>query len=517
MQMMNLPTAPSQLYHMGAHLCFFAATPQHETHIQVLADLLGKDFRIFPELPSPFLQALLTELAAAPARPGQGWRIRPHDLHVEPLVLQPAPAACKPFDLLTPQLEHQPLSCRTREIPARLLETLFQTERWPVQGMPVYAVPVRLLGQLDHGIGRAFKAPQARMGAILEALERRSAVLDSAAADRFSITTARFKDLKQTDRCLDPGTLVPLDGVAETATAQMDWVKGWSMKHQEPIFVPVRHVFMGYSRDAEELNVSSSGCALGSSLEEALLHALFELIERDGFLLSWFSQSPVPQLDLFQIRDQGVLDSIEAIKHLGHQVEIYDTTQESQLPSVWVKTTGEPGKIHAFSSLGAHMDPIRAIQGALTEVLVSLELYPPHFDPVRAEHLLRHPAEVQSGMDHFQFYAHPESQRHLDFLPTKTDPQATARFLQLQNLWQDQDITQKLRQLVSRLLEVHPDVVFVDLTSPGLRALGLHAVRAVVPDLLPMTWGQQSRTLGCQRLLKKRPTGPFSEIPHPFP
>lgn len=42
---------------------------------------------------------------------------------------------------------------------------------------------------------------------------------------------------------------------------------------------------------------TSNGCALGGSLEEAVLYGMLEVVERDSFLLTWYAQLPLPRLD----------------------------------------------------------------------------------------------------------------------------------------------------------------------------------------------------------------------------
>lgn len=511
MQVLAHPAHQTTLYRNGPHLYFFAEPSQNKTHFDVLSDLLGRPFDAVPFAGHPLLDLFLDALQE---RSAGIWQLQASDLHLTQIELPVQVETRRQIDLDTPQLEHSSLACRTRQLDPSMVKGLLRAERWPVQVMPVCAVPVRLLGQPDFGIGRSSVARNAEVGALLEALERLSAVDQG----QHQIITSRPAELA--GRKIAPSDLVALDHHAEP-DGPIDWTAGWSLRHQEQVFLPAREVFMGYSRDEGALNVSSSGCALGSSLEEALLHALFELIERDAFLLRWYSQTSVPMLDLSLIPEGEIQGLLLAAEHMGYQVQVFDVTTENQVPAVWAMAKGQtPEQIHSFSSLGAHMDPIRALKGALQELLVSLELYVPSFDEKRAKMLLDQPEQVQDGNDHFQFYAHKDSHKHLDFLSETPDAKATLQFLERQHFWSDQDLVVKLRKWIGILLHHHPDVTFVDLTPPGLRALGLHAVRAVVPDLLPMTFGHQGRrTRNCQRLqnaLQKNQTS-LPDAPHPFP
>ena len=42
---------------------------------------------------------------------------------------------------------------------------------------------------------------------------------------------------------------------------------------------------------------SSNGCASGGSPEEAVYFGLMEVVERDAFLLAWYGQVPLTEID----------------------------------------------------------------------------------------------------------------------------------------------------------------------------------------------------------------------------
>ena len=75
----------------------------------------------------------------------------------------------------------------------------------------------------------------------------------------------------------------------------MDWVWGYSFLQERPILVPELLAYYSVSCGEGFVYETSNGCALGGSLEEAIFHAIMEVVERDSFLLTWYARLPLPR------------------------------------------------------------------------------------------------------------------------------------------------------------------------------------------------------------------------------
>ena len=76
------------------------------------------------------------------------------------------------------------------------------------------------------------------------------------------------------------------------------WVWGYSLIHDSPYLIPEQLAYyvdpdLIYDRRNKPINRfvydTSNGLALGSTRSEAVLHGIFELLERDAFLSMWYS------------------------------------------------------------------------------------------------------------------------------------------------------------------------------------------------------------------------------------
>lgn len=72
---------------------------------------------------------------------------------------------------------------------------------------------------------------------------------------------------------------------------EINWVKGCSLKNGKGILVPAFSVYIGYNRLIPKSEVISptisSGLALATTIEKAIVRGIFELIERDSIMINY--------------------------------------------------------------------------------------------------------------------------------------------------------------------------------------------------------------------------------------
>ena len=495
----------------------------------------------------PFLGEALAALVGGALR--AWWEGTPSPAHV--CLLQPAslrllrhalgdaaPRETGDVGRFQPRTETAPGSGReagrfehARALPGELvgspLGLLPQTPQ-PVRTVNVLAassLPLLAGGQPELGLGRALDFRRADLSAAFEALERKCSSFEG----RQPLVRGSFAALQARRPTVDPRALLlpPADEAPAdprrppfSPELELDWVEGHSLRLQAPILVPARAVFIGYRRDRWQLQESSNGCALGGSVEEASLHALLELIERDAFLMTWYGRRPCVRLELDSLKDRELLHLRDRAARMGHELRVWRTTVDTPVPSVWVMAVAReaPGA-RTLSGAGAHLTPARAVVSSLVEVLASLSLLGTAFDAERGRACRADPTQVVTGMDHFHLFGLPEQVSTLDFLDTGGSAPLEEAFAGEARPGPGRGLTDTLEWLVRGLLERHPDVLLVDLSPPRLARQGLRCVRALVPGMLPMTFGHRNRRVqGCARLERWRAPGAGAALlPHPFP
>ncbi|MFI7358001.1 TOMM precursor leader peptide-binding protein [Streptomyces avidinii] len=397
----------------------------------------------------------------------------------------------------------------------------------------------------DGGHGRARTYADSERIALFEAVERHAGMRPTG---RRTTLRASFAELGP-DRALDPERLGLPDPahhghpgsptVPYTPDLPLHWVHGWSLTHRRPTAVP-EHVAYWDVPGPDRPRVvyeSSNGCGLGNSPEEAALYGLFEVAERDAFLMAWYAATPLRRIRP-PAEDTDTLLLADRAAAAGYRLLLLDATNDFAVPAVLAVCRYEGGRPDAprmFLAAGAHHDPRAAIRSAVAEVVTNV-LEAPHRsfaeggprDPERLRPMLERPELVRTLDDHVGLSTLPEAAPRLEFLFADTPAVPVA------GAWPGApapvpDLGDLLTRTVDRLARAGLEVITVDQSEPGLRArFGLHCVKAVVPGALPMTFGHVNRrTLGLTRLLEvphrlgrtTRP-GRHEELPlhpHPFP
>ncbi|MGH4023800.1 MAG: TOMM precursor leader peptide-binding protein [Pseudonocardiaceae bacterium] len=455
--------------------------------------------------------------------------------------------------MLSPRPKPDPDTHRTRAVAAELdalMATYVDDETGVVQSvnpgtvgrLVVAGAPVRLrpTNAFEPGFGRSRSYRSSKLTALLEALERYGGVEPGG---KRTVVRASFADLA--GRAIDPRTfgVHPDESYRQpgfpcrrfTEDEVCKWVWGYSFSRGEPVLVPEKYAYYSTARiepdDRPFVWEMGNGCALGSCPEEAILHGLLEVAERDAFLMTWYARLPVPRIDLASAPDRSIPLQAAAISaETGYQVRVFDTTLEHAVPTVWAMAvrpddTGADGP-KAVCAGGAGLTLQGAARGALSElgpiVIAVGDRFPRERD--RAGHMVDDPALVTGMADHCLLYGRPEAYERLQFL--ERSPQG--RELPEHGSFRAADLCDDLTALVARITAAGMDVVVVDQTTPEHRAAGFCCVKVIVPGAVPITFGYRNRRVDGLPRLRSVPqllgytTTALSDSdlnphPHPFP
>jgi ribosomal protein S12 methylthiotransferase accessory factor len=408
----------------------------------------------------------------------------------------------------------------------------------PDSNLPYADVIVNLpLFGADEGVaGRSHSYDQSKLTAILEGLERYCGI---GPRGKKRVVRESYENLQKI--AINPESV----GLHEKKwydaphfpfkqfdpKMKMNWVWGYSFLQNRPILVPELLAYYSLGDGEGFVYETSNGCALGSSLEEAIFHGILEVVERDSFLLTWYARLPLSPLDLQSANDPELELMIERLREVvGYDVYFFNSTMEHEIPSVWgiAKNRGGAG-LNLICAAGANPDPIRAVKSALFELAGMMHRHDAKLEKNRSkyERMLNDPIAVVTMEDHGMLYGLPEAEDRLDFLlaGNKSLKTFAEEFKQPQ---QYADLKEDLEDLLDSFQRLNLEVIVVDQSTPVTKRNGLYCVKVLIPGMLPMTFGHHlTRVRGLERVLnvpqvlgfvsKPLTYEQLNQYPHPFP
>ncbi|HEY6351046.1 MAG TPA: YcaO-like family protein [Candidatus Angelobacter sp.] len=347
--------------------------------------------------------------------------------------------------------------------------------------------------------GRAANMPAALHAARCEVIERFQVNFLNPQA---SVVYGSYEMLR--DIAIDPDSLcfTLIRPSPSTERAQYDrnlsfyWSSARNPRSGKSWLVPAQEIwFNTHTLPGENLCLMSStnACALGGSIEEASLFAIFEAIERDAFLTTWYLRRRCRQLVPGSIR-------LEAFHLLWHRLQnihpnysilLFDITTDVAIPVVLVAAVRRSGlgpQVVLSTACRLHTD--EAAFAAIKDLSGLMD--PAVYDETRARKLLEHPEDVFSPEDHAAFYSLPETLGRLSFLGIDSRPELAVPDLD-RSLWFPRQNRYNLKAVVEEMIErmeaLEVTVLLKDLTHHEFRQRHLYCVRAIAPDLYPMWFG----------------------------
>ncbi len=241
-------------------------------------------------------------------------------------------------------------------------------------GIPVFSIDRQqtALGKPKYYNGKGPTLEQAEASAIMEAIERYSAEQ----RDDDEIVYGTYSQAKEVMLTCNPVDLIlPLRVLDQyNRNTEIAWFEAFEMFRGEPIWVPACAVFYPYypQDDLQLFSFHTNGLASGNTMEEAILHALFEDIERDAWSICEYRD--YTNADVL-IRDQDSVPAqlIRKFNDQGIEIHLKDLTTDIGVTTIGAAAddvrTKDPEMLTI--GVGTHLNPEIAAVRAITEVAQS--------------------------------------------------------------------------------------------------------------------------------------------------
>src|SRR3990170_3206547 len=247
-------------------------------------------------------------------------------------------------------------------------------------GIPVFSAirPSAAAGAISIYSGKGATETNARISAIMESFERCLAEQPEVSINLSGIdlnterTVDTYENLSESYPALYPDALLLPQPVDEFTS--LEWVLGHDIMNDVEVFVPANAVFHPYDpHNGNKLfRSNTNGLASGNTIEEAVLHGLLEVAERDALSIAEFTRNPGKEILLDE--SDGLNYKLKRrMEEAGIIVKLWLLESDFDIPTVVTALDDTVLRDPALLVMGAgaHLSPEIAISRALTEAAQS--------------------------------------------------------------------------------------------------------------------------------------------------
>lgn len=338
-------------------------------------------------------------------------------------------------------------------------------------GLPVYTAirPTAEYGGVSVYGGKGISKDHAKASAMMEGFERYSA--ERQESDEIIISSAN--EISTKGDYINPKSLnLPKEfEKKDISDIRLEWSMAHDLITDNDYYIPTNAIYHPYSHDnnVESLFKSNTnGLASGNILEEAILHGIFEVIERDAWSIFELTHKNYSQIDLDTIESETINETIEKFTSNGINIKLMDFTADIDVPTIAASADDTVTRDAGLLTLGigTHLDPEVAILRALTEVAQSraTQINGAREDTVRADFAREAGYERMKRINKY-YFKQEEEQISLSDIENKSTTSI------------NEDLEIVKNELTSNEIK---HVLYHDLTRPEL---DVSVVRVVIPEM----------------------------------
>lgn len=153
--------------------------------------------------------------------------------------------------------------------------------------------------------------------------------------------------------------------------AMLEWTPLWSLTRGRQRYLPTSYLYYNYPSRPEQFYcwADSNGCAAGTTLEDAMLQGLLELVERDAVAIWWYNRLRYRAIDL-DAYDDGYISEMRAFYYSqSRDFWVLNITSDLGIPAFVAISRRFRGPTEdIMMGFGAHLDTRIAINRAMTEL-----------------------------------------------------------------------------------------------------------------------------------------------------
>ncbi len=277
-------------------------------------------------------------------------------------------------------------------------------------------------------------------------------------------------------------------------------------------------VFMPWSAREKWIGLSTStGLAGHTNIHEAILVGLYELIERDSFVITWMNDLVTPKI----VIDDDIRQFIAENYPPQYDFHLFDISFDLQTPTVFGIMFGE-AEFGPFISVGSATRGTYA--DAARKTIMEIGQATAYFRYIlesKADWCPEDYNDIHDFEDHSVFYIKRRDLWHIFDKWKNAVPSKKIDFNEVRPTTTQQEI----RRILGVMSDKGYDVLLKDLTTVDVEQAGFRSVKVMIPQLIQMAGSYKTYFNGGRRLFEvpeqmgygKRTYDDLNPYPHPFP
>lgn len=333
-------------------------------------------------------------------------------------------------------------------------------------GIPIYTAirPTAEDGAVSIYGGKGITKEHSKASAMMEAFERYSAERQ----DSDETLISKIGEIE--GDFINPESLnLPKDFKKDKLKSMdLEWSLAKDIISNEDYYIPTNAIYHPYKYPISLFKSNTNGLASGNILEEAVLHGIFEVIERDAWSIFELTHKNYAQIDTDSIESDVINQTIDKFESNGIKIKLMNFTADIDIPTIAASADDTVTKDAGLLTLGmgTHLDPEVAILRALTEVAQSraTQINGAREDTVRADFAREAGYERMKRINKYYFKEEDEK------VPLSSIENKSTT-----------SITKDLEIVKEELMANDIDkILYYDLTRPEL---DVSVVRVVIPEM----------------------------------
>ncbi len=265
-----------------------------------------------------------------------------------------------------------------------------------------------------------------------------------------------------------------------------DWVLAKNLTKQNDVYILSDHILFSNSLN-RYTDCTSSGAAAHEIKNKVKDHALFELIERDSFMIFWLNRLILPEINKKTL-PENYIKRIRKIEEMGYSLVLRNIGLDI-CPVLFIAVQSLSGNyITCGMSAGNSISDV--FNSALAEVEIALL----HILNSKIGQIQILPDQVKTLVQHEELHQQQKFKKETEFFFCNSQNMSYRQFEK--DFKKMGDISTELEKIGFDIIEVDASNWKTDILLPEFRFVS----KFIVPGLIPLSYGYGCEPLGMDRI-----------------